>query len=416
MKTLQLFNVYQQYGGEENIVRSLSALMHGPHWQDLFFESRAWAEEPKWRKLTQPLRAFYNPPALNAVRALHASFQPDVWLLHNVLPVGSLSLYHLAAKLGAPVIQYIHNYRPFSPGGTASHGDRILDQGLRGNCWPEIVAGTYRGSRLQTLFISLLLRAYFRTGAFESITTWLAPTAFQKARFIEAGVDPDRLEVLLPPRELAPRPEAWREDGSLLFLGRLVKEKGVLFLLDLWEASQRAGRPLPELIIAGGGPLEAEVRTRANALTNVRCLGHINASERRRLLGECSAVVVPSLWWEVMGMVVFEAYEMEKPVLAARIGGLGEIVFHERTGYQFQPGDRDDFLTALQALQSAAPEHRRALGQAGRAWLQAETDPKSWRARYLRIALRTVERHHALRPASAGTPTTAPLTALGRSL
>ncbi len=392
MKTLQLFNVYQQYGGEENIVRSLSALMQGPHWEDLFFHSRDWSREPLLNQLTQPLRAFHNPAALRAARAAHERFQPDVWLLHNVLPVGSLGLYHLAARLGAPVIQYIHNYRPFSPGGTASHGGRILDHGLRGNFWPEIAAGTYRDSRLQTLFASLLLKAYFKTGAFNAVTTWLAPTAFQKARFIEAGVAPERLEVLLPPRELAAPPEVWREDGSLLFLGRLVPEKGVLFLLGQWEAAQHAGTPMPELVIAGGGPLANEVRSRADALQHVRYAGHVEAAERRRLLSECTAVLVPSLWWEVMGMVVFEAYEMEKPVLAARIGGLGEIVFQGRTGFQFQPGDHADFMSALNALQSATPERRRAMGRAGRAWLQAETDPKAWRAHYLQVAMHTVGR------------------------
>ncbi len=411
MKTLQCFNVYQRYGGEENIVRALSDLMRGPHWEDLFFHSNDWAREPLWKKLTQPLRAFHNPAVLRAARAIHERFQPDVWLLHNVLPVGSLGLYHLAAKLGAPVIQYIHNYRPFSPGGTAWHDGRVLDKGLRGNYWPEIAAGTYRGSRLQTLFASTLLKAYFKTGAFNTITTWLAPTQFQKERFAEAGVAPESIEVLLPPRQLAPPPEVWREDGSLLFLGRLVPEKGILFLLDQWEGAQRANKPMPALVIAGTGPLEDEVRTRAGALRQARYVGHVDAEARRELLADCTAVVVPSLWWEVMGMVVFEAYEMEKPVLASRIGGLGEIVTQERTGFQFEPGGSADFHQALQALLNTTPERRQAMGRAGRAWLQAETDPKAWRARYLQVAMHTVERKRAqLAQAIANHTASPPLT------
>lgn len=401
MKTLQIFNVYQQYGGEENIVRSLSELMSGPHWEDLFFYSSDWVREPLLKKLTQPLRAFYHPAALRAARAAHERFQPDVWLLHNVLPVGSLGLYHLARRLGAPMIQYIHNYRPFSPGGTASHEGRILDQGFSGNHWPEIAAGTYRGSRLQTLFASLLLKTYFKTGVLDAVTTWLAPTAFQKTRFIAAGVDSERVEVLLPPRQMAPPPETWREDGSLLYLGRLVPEKGVLFLLDQWEAARRSGGSLPDLVIAGDGPLRAEVAARAQALRNVRYLGQVDAVKRRGLLSACMALVVPSQWWEVMGLVVFEAYEMEKPVLAARIGGLGEIVFPDRTGFQFMPGDGASFGESLRAMLKATADRRRAMGRAGRAWLQAETDPKSWRGRYLQLALRTVERHHARLAATA---------------
>lgn len=391
MKTLQIFNVYQQYGGEENIVRSLSALMQGPDWADLYFRSEDWTREPSFKKLTQPLRAFYNSAALRAARAAHEAHQPDVWLLHNVLPVGSLGLYHMAARLGVPVIKYVHNYRPFSPGGTAWHDGKILDQGFRGNFWPEVAAGTYRGSRLQTLFVSLLLKAYFKTGAFDAVTSWLAPTEFQKAKFVEAGIDPERIEVMLPPRRLEPPPAEWRDEGYLLFLGRLVPEKGVLFLLDQWAEAERSGRTLPELVIAGGGPLEKEVKERAAKLPKVRYLGHVGAEERRRLLAGCSAVVAPSQWWEVMGMVVFEAYEMEKPVLAARIGGLGEIVRHGQTGFQFQPGDAADFLRALAALQACSLNQRHEMGRQGRRWLQAETDPETWMQRYAGLVARTVE-------------------------
>ncbi len=392
MKTLQIFNVYQQYGGEENIVRSLSALMQGPDWADLYFRSGDWAREPLLNKLTQPFRAFHSPAALRAVRAAHEAHQSDVWLLHNVLPVCSLGLYHLAAQLGVPVIKYVHNYRPFSPGGTAWHDGRILDQGFRGNVWPEIVAGTYRGSRWQTLFISLLLKAYFRTGAFEAVTSWLAPAEFQKTKFAAAGIDPERIEVMLPPRQLEPPPAEWRDEGYLLFLGRLVPEKGVLFLLDLWAEAERSGRPMPELVIAGAGPLEAMVRERSAGLAGVRYAGLVGAEERRRLLGGCSAVVVPSLWWEVMGMVVFEAYEMEKPVLAARSGGLGEIVWHGQTGFQFEPGDAGDFQRALTALQTSHLSRRREMGRQGRLWLQTATDPAAWALRYARLVERTVER------------------------
>jgi len=392
MKTLQIFNVYQQYGGEENVVRSLSALMAGPDWRDVFFHSREWASEPWFKKLTQPLRAYYNAPALQAVESAQRQHQADVWLLHNVLPVGSLALYHKAAALGVPLIQYLHNYRPFSPCGAAWHNGRILDQGLRRNFWPEIAAGTYRSSRLQTLFISLMLKAYFRGGAFEAVTTWLSQSAFQKARYVAAGIPAESIEVLLPPRTLEPAPEAWTDEGYLLFLGRLVPEKGIVFLLEQWEAARQIGVARPRLVIAGTGPLEAHVRQRAAGLPDVSFVGHVGPEERRRLLGGCSAVVVPSQWWEVLGLVVFEAYEMEKPVLAARIGGLGEIVESGRTGFQFEAGDGAGLDEAIRTLLACSLEQRHHLGQNGRRWLIQHTDPGAWVERYHQIAHRTMLR------------------------
>jgi len=109
MKTLQVFNIYQQYGGEENVVRTLSRLMEGADWRDVFFESRAWANESFLGKLSQPGRTFWNSAALRQMDDVQRDYEADVWLFHNVLPVGSLGLFHRARKLGVPVIQYLHN-------------------------------------------------------------------------------------------------------------------------------------------------------------------------------------------------------------------------------------------------------------------------------------------------------------------
>ena len=127
-------------------------------------------------------------------------------------------------------------------------------------------------------------------------------------------------------------------------------------------------------------------------MPDVSYVGHVGAEERRRLLQRCLAVVAPSEWWEVLGLVVFEAYEMEKPVVAARTGGLGEIVFPGKTGFQFAPGDATAFHQAVGALQERGTEGRRVMGRTGREWLRETTDPTRWRERYEELAARTVWR------------------------
>lgn len=394
MKTLQVFNIYQQYGGEENVVRSLSRVMADREWRDVFFESREWANESVFGKLTQPLRTFWNGAALRTLEKAHLEHQADVWLLHNVLPVGSLGVFHLAARLGVPIIQYMHSYRPFSPGGTAWGGGRLLPDGLQRNFWPEIALGTYRGSRLQTLFFSLVLQVYFRRGAFKAVTTWLSQTHFQKGKFVEAGIAEQQIEVLRPPRPLSAAPEHWTDEGYLMFLGRLVPEKGIGFLLEQWErdAVDGDGPKLPPLVIAGGGPMESEVVRRVESLNRVRFVGQVDALERQRLLSSCSALVVPSEWWEVFGIVVLEAFEMEKPVLVSRTGGLGEIVADEVTGFHFEPSDAVSFRNAITRMMGLTLEQRRQMGQNGRQWVMEAMHPERWVTQYQALAQRTVER------------------------
>jgi glycosyltransferase involved in cell wall biosynthesis len=197
--------------------------------------------------------------------------------------------------------------------------------------------------------------------------------------------------VLAPPRELASAPANWNDDGYLLFLGRLVPEKGIRFLLERWERAAQDGKTkLPRLLIAGAGPLEEEVRLRVEGLKDVSYVGEVNATERTRLLENCSGLVVPSEWWEVFGLVVVEAYEMEKPVLAARVGGLGEIVTAGKTGFQFEAGDGESFEQAVRDLMDCTQEQRRGLGRNGWRWVREEMNFERWKEGYGRLAQKTV--------------------------
>lgn len=81
--------------------------------------------------------------------------------------------------------------------------------------------------------------------------------------------------------------------------------------------------------------------------------------------------VVPSLWHEPFGLVALEAMAAGLPVCASRIGGLQDIVVHEKTGFLFSPGDAAalaDYLERL--LEDASLRH--SMGQSGLARVKQE--------------------------------------------
>jgi glycosyltransferase involved in cell wall biosynthesis len=49
--------------------------------------------------------------------------------------------------------------------------------------------------------------------------------------------------------------------------------------------------------------------------------------------------IVPSVWWEVFGLVISEAWMFGKPVICSNRGGPGERIRHDVDGLQFQLGD-----------------------------------------------------------------------------
>jgi len=92
-----------------------------------------------------------------------------------------------------------------------------------------------------------------------------------------------------------------------------------------------------ELELAGRGPLEPALRALVKELgleNSVRFLGHVVPVQRA--IERASIVVVPSLG-EGFGMVALEAMERARPVIAAAIGGLGDIVRHGETGLLVPP-------------------------------------------------------------------------------
>ena len=169
----------------------------------------------------------------------------------------------------------------------------------------------------------------------------------------------------------------------------MVPEKGIHFLLDQWAAHSE----WPQLIIAGTGPLQAEVESRAANLPHVRYVGEVKGGAKTLFLAGCLATVVPSEWWEVLGLVVFESYAHDKPVIASRTGGLGEIVKDGVTGFQFTPSDAASFQHAMTRLLTTPASDRHLMGQRGRLWANEHTHPERWKQHYAAITRTAVAPH-----------------------
>jgi glycosyltransferase involved in cell wall biosynthesis len=150
----------------------------------------------------------------------------------------------------------------------------------------------------------------------------------------------------------------------LLCVGRLIPIKGHIVLL---RAFAEARRELPELQldIAGRGPLEPALKALARELgiaDAVHFLGQV--SPIQAAIEGAAAVVVPSMG-EGFGMVALEAMERSRPVIAASIGGLGELVRDGETGVLVPAGEADPLRDAIVRV-AGNLELAREMGEAGR--------------------------------------------------
>src|SRR5207249_7024089 len=130
-------------------------------------------------------------------------------------------------------------------------------------------------------------------------------------------------------------------------------------------AAARRRIPDLELHIAGRGPLEPALRALAMELDleeSVRFLGYV--APIQRAIENAAIVVVPSMG-EGFGMVALEAMERARPVIAAEIGGLGELVEDGVTGLLVPPGDPEPLARAIADLGRDLGRAAR-MGEAGR--------------------------------------------------
>ena len=187
------------------------------------------------------------------------------------------------------------------------------------------------------------------------------------ARYLEEveGFDGESFEIVHYGIEPDGEPPPYAgELPRLLCVGRLIPIKGHIVLL---RAFADAKKELPELQldIAGRGPLEPALHALARELgvgEAVRFLGHVTPIQGA--IEQASVVVVPSMG-EGFGMVALEAMERARPVIAASIGGLGEIVRDGETGVLVPAGEAEPLGAAIVRV-AGDPALAQRMGEAGR--------------------------------------------------
>ncbi len=385
MKILQVFNQYRFRGGEEAWVDEIADLLgESEEVEELRFKSTDWNGSNSPSPLKQIFLMGDNPASRAALREHSARFKPDVLLFHNVIPVGSFGLYQEAKSLGIPVLQYTHNFRPFSPSGTLWNGKKVVDAALHGNPWPEIFSGAWQSSRIKTAILAWHLHRACKNGLLDMVDRWIAPSAFMRDKFIEAGVSADKISLIRHCWPAGIEEPAAEEGSHYLFLGRLVSEKGVHLLIDAWtELEATLGDACPQLCIAGTGPEEEALKQQGKTLRTLNMTGFVIGEEKAKLIRTCRALLIPSIWWEPLGLTAYEAYAASRPVIAARAGALEETVTDGVTGWLHEAGNAKDLARAVMAAEELGKDPRARHGAQGREWLIQNADLVEWRIKFL---------------------------------
>jgi glycosyltransferase involved in cell wall biosynthesis len=137
---------------------------------------------------------------------------------------------------------------------------------------------------------------------------------------------------------------------TLVFLGRLVSDKGVDLLLRALRELREEGNT-PTLTIIGTGPEEQALRGLARELDlreQVEFAGEKSGDELAILLNQHRIMIVPSRWAEPFGLVALEGIACGCAVIGSEDGGLKEAM--GPCGITFKNGDQGSLAAALKYL------------------------------------------------------------------
>jgi glycogen synthase len=254
------------------------------------------------------------------LRHLHRRHRFDLVHGHGIYPTG-----YLATRLGIPAVLTSHD------GPTSSNPQSI------------------RRPIIHTRFCSAIRRA----------TALVAVNDLTRGSFLQLGVDATRIvdipqgfapELLcdVPVSELPPGLHSRR---FILYLGRLVKQKGVDILLDAF--ARQPWRQQGMLVIAGGGVQEEALRQRASTLgiaQRVVFTGWIQGRTKVALLQHALCTVAPSRKAESFCLSALESHAAGTPAIVCNVAGLRERVEPDVTGWRFEPESPATLASALQTV------------------------------------------------------------------
>ncbi len=242
-------------------------------------------------------------------------------------------------RLGAPLVYTAHHtYRQAHPRGSVK---RLLN---------GVEARSYRGAAM------------------------VLPVSRSTANaLLEMGIPASRIEVLSNGVDAVDLPGVEHEDGRVLFVSRMEREKGALDAVAVLQALTAAD-PRVHGVLVGGGSLEVEVRRAAQSSGGrLEYLGALDRDGLNHEYARAAVVLMPSRF-EGLGMVALEAQAAGTPVVGFDVDGLRDAV---GIGGVLVPAGDMAALRAATAQLLDDPQRRAEAGAQGREVVLAE---HSWDA------------------------------------
>lgn len=275
-----------------------------------------------------------------------------------------------------PVIYTLHNHNSYCPSGTKylSINHLCCERTMSnfGCIWGHLVDGC--GSRRPQNILKNIQRSNWELEILKRLKVKIiANSDYVRGWLIKNGLPPTKIVTLhcgvsKPQTTLEPLTQTIHQNQRILFVGRIVPDKGLEWLLQALTLTEQN----IHLDIAGEGwdrPRMEKLAKRLEVQQRITWHGWCDHQKLDVLYQQCFCVIFPSVWPEPAGLITLEAYARYRPVIASAVGGIPEHIHPEVTGSLVQANEIKQLAAAINELADNYPKARR-MGEQGYALFQ----------------------------------------------
>ena len=355
-------------GGEYNVFKQDIELLKRADYEVIVYEKSndVFFDSPFLKKAKHIFNSFFNYDVIHEIDHLADTHKIKYAIVQNTYLAISPSIYYALKKRNIPIIQMVYNYSFLCPNAHFYIKGKICEKCIKGNYLNAI----YNKCRNNNFLISAWYAAILFINrkiikADKVINKFITPDNFLKSKLIKGGIEPSRIEIMKNPFDAEKFKISEEDEGYFLFIGRFIKQKGIYTFV---KAAKNL--PLVSFKLIGGGPEEEELKKFGNN-SNIEFLGTQFDEEMIKVLRKARALIVPSEWYDNYPVVISYAYALGKPVIAANINGIPEVVIDKKNGLLFETQNVNDLVKKILILNQNGP-YAKLLGKNGRDFLETE--------------------------------------------
>jgi glycosyltransferase involved in cell wall biosynthesis len=295
-------------------------------------------------------------------------------------------------NIGVPIVRTIHSYenqcathlRQLPDGSICTHP---LGQACRQYCG---IQKTFKMTRVRSE------NAFMK----KRFSRLFAISSYIRELLVLNGFPEDRIRVVPNFTRLTYKPMGVEEENTVLYVGRLTPEKGLLQLID----SLKLTRTKPKLLVVGKDGIlgqssfqEQAIRRAAETGIDMEMNGWLVGDQLRTAYARAKVVAFSSVWPEPFGLVGIEAMAQGKPVVAYDAGGVRDWLRHDQTGFVVPHGDVAGYAARIdQLLENDSLRSR--MGAAAKAVAAEQFSPDAHVNSLLRMYTEVLDESSSHRP------------------